>query len=102
MVGLNKISIEDNIPYHIIFTTLQTYCNDESIKKGDESYVSFINNPDNASYFNNKSIVRQKLRFISIRNLVARTNPKDSESFCSQKIFLYKVLEKVQDKQEAD
>lgn len=93
--GIRTANIQDNIPYDIISSTLEKYCSTNEINKANSLFKEFINDPKNNIYFTNSSPARQKIRFLWIKNMIIRADKLPDSSRCSQKYFLYKVLEKI-------
>lgn len=97
MAGIRTIGHEDYIPYEVILSELSSSCQRSDINLGQNKYNTFIANPNNSSYFGNKSKVRKMLKFNAIRNLIIRASSKDENTLCTQKYFLYQVLQKIQE-----
>ena len=96
MIGLRTLSHEESIPYQVILSSLESSCTSADIQSGQKKYNNFINNPANKNYFESKSIIKKKLKFNGIKNLIIRSSNQQDKVLCVQKYFLYKILQKVQ------
>lgn len=94
MINISQVTIDDSIPYKIISDTIKWQCTTQDIKSAEDRYTNFVNDKKNQSYFIYKNNIDQKSKFNSIRNMISKTDT----TLCSQKLFLYKMLEKIQSK----